>query len=54
MFFGMLSNARPDAYMLLVESQELIPSLVFYLCRLVAPIWDESGVILNDPPAATR
>ncbi|KAF8557592.1 hypothetical protein OG21DRAFT_225698 [Imleria badia] len=54
MFFGMLSNAHPDAYMLLVESQELIPSLVLYLCRLAAPIWDENGVILNDPRAATR
>ncbi|KAF8444738.1 hypothetical protein L210DRAFT_653390, partial [Boletus edulis BED1] len=54
MFFGMLSNAHPDAYMLLVESQELIPSIVLYLCHLVAPIWDENGVILNDPQAATR
>ena len=54
MFFGMLSNAHPDAYTLLVESQELIPSIVLYLCHLTAPIWDENGVILNDPQAATR
>jgi hypothetical protein len=54
MFFGMLSNAHPDAYTLLVESQELIPSIVLYLCRLLAPIWDENGVIFNDPQAATR
>ena len=54
MFFGMLSNAHPDAYMLLVESQELIPSTVLYLCHLVAPVWDENGTIFNDPQAATR
>lgn len=54
MFFGMLSNAHPDAYTLLVDSQELIPSIVLYLCRLLAPIWDENGVIFNDPQAATR
>ncbi|KAN0091245.1 hypothetical protein V8E55_004811 [Tylopilus felleus] len=53
MFFGMLSNAHPDAYMLLVESQELIPSTVLYLCHLVAPVWDENGTIFNDPQAAT-
>ncbi|KAG8214028.1 hypothetical protein J3R82DRAFT_10783 [Butyriboletus roseoflavus] len=54
MFFGMLSNVHPDAYTLLVESQELIPSIVLYLCHLVAPIWDENGTVFNDPQAATR
>lgn len=54
MFFGMLSNAHPDAYALLVESQELIPSIVLYLCHLVAPIWDENGIVFSDPQAATR
>lgn len=54
MFFGMLSNAHLDAYTLLVESQELIPSIVLYLCQKVAPIWDESEVVFNDPQAATR
>ncbi|KAH0827962.1 hypothetical protein J3R83DRAFT_3600 [Lanmaoa asiatica] len=54
MFFGMLSNAHPDAYTLLVESEELIPSIVLYLSHLVAPIWDENGVVFNDPRAATR
>ncbi|KAI9571100.1 hypothetical protein HD554DRAFT_2169491 [Boletus coccyginus] len=54
MFFGMLSNAHPDAYTLLVDCQELIPSIVLYLCHLVAPIWDEHGMIFDDPQAATR
>lgn len=54
MFFGMISNAHPDAYTLLVESPELIPSIVLYLCHTVAPIWDEDGTVLNDSLAATR
>ncbi|KIJ18623.1 hypothetical protein PAXINDRAFT_110123 [Paxillus involutus ATCC 200175] len=54
MFFGMLSNAHPNAYTLLVESQELIPSMVFYLYHLVTPIWDENEVLSNDPQAASR
>ncbi|KAF9227256.1 hypothetical protein BS17DRAFT_727311 [Gyrodon lividus] len=54
MFFGMLSNAHPDAYTLLIESQELIPSVVLYLYHLVTPIWNEDEVPSNDPRAASR
>lgn len=54
MFFGMLSNAHPDAEALLVESQELIPSIVLYLCHLAAGIWHKNWVIVDDPLAATR
>ncbi|KIK97358.1 hypothetical protein PAXRUDRAFT_824987 [Paxillus rubicundulus Ve08.2h10] len=54
MFFGMLSTAHPNAYTLLVESQELIPSMVFYLYHLVTRIWNEDEVLSNDPQAASR
>lgn len=54
MFLGMLSNADPGANTLLIESQELVPSIVLYLCHLVVPIWEENGVVFNDPEAAMR
>ncbi|KAF9237525.1 hypothetical protein BU15DRAFT_75899 [Melanogaster broomeanus] len=54
MFFGMLSNAHPDAYALLIESRELIPSMVLYLCHLVTPIWDEDEALSKDPQATSR
>ncbi|KAG9316713.1 hypothetical protein JVU11DRAFT_2773 [Chiua virens] len=54
MFFGRLSNVHPDAHTQLVESEELIPSVVVFLYHLVTPIWDEDGVIFDDPQVATR
>ncbi|KIJ67886.1 hypothetical protein HYDPIDRAFT_165675 [Hydnomerulius pinastri MD-312] len=54
MIFGMLSNAHPDAYTLLIESQELIPSLVLYVFHLVTPIWEEDSAHSEDAQAISR
>ncbi|KII92061.1 hypothetical protein PLICRDRAFT_103681 [Plicaturopsis crispa FD-325 SS-3] len=51
--FAALSTAHADARTILLESQLLIPTLVFYLTHLVSPLWEDDETLMASPTSVS-